>query len=161
MTDKKNAAQDVAASQAAATKGAAMSSLSEADSTNYNRNGRDDSRDTEKAHLTAVRAYDWIHRNQDAFLDFCESMSSEARAGRKASPYRARENYRAKDFLDSDGNYTRTPNELTPYLVRIFLVDHSEARPFVKLGHSHADLISLRGAARLLDEPHGRAYQSL
>ncbi|WP_130810431.1 hypothetical protein [Olsenella sp. Marseille-P4559] len=100
----------------------------------------------------ARSAYRWIEDNRPAYAcGFCAALDADVKAGRKASPYRAAENMRAKRYVDSSGDTTQLPNALIPCLVRIYLADHPEAAPFVETARSRFDGVSLHGVAAFLD----------
>lgn len=112
------------------------------------------------AKAKAERVYRWIRDDQPAFVAFADSMKRDARAGRRASPYRALENVRAKEYTNSRGRTTRTPNAAIPFLSRIVCIDHPDVAEHVTMAHSIADAADLHGAASLLEEGYRGTYLS-
>lgn len=106
----------------------------------------------------ASTGYVWITENQPAFCAVAADIKRDARAGRRASPYRAVENMRAKEFTDAHGHTTRTPNAIVPVLARIVVLDHPECAPFVRMSRSVVDAVELRSAVSCLDGRYRDEY---
>lgn len=114
--------------------------------------------ETRRGEELASAAYEWIHENERAFCAIAADIKRDARAGRRASPYRAVENMRAKEFTDAHGHTTRTPNALVPVLARIIVLDFPELRPFVHMSRSCVDAVELHSAVPLLSKEAAHVY---
>lgn len=95
------------------------------------------------ANYTAERkryqAEAWIEENPQAWGIIKSELEKDAKAKRRGSIQHAVEHVRKLDLVDIRGNAVNINNSIRPALVRLFLEQHPEARPYIEIRKSKAD----------------------